>query len=188
MSQNIEIEYKALLTKEQFIKIKTDLPFPPNPVRQTNYYFETAHFDLKNNNSALRIRKKDENYQLTLKQQQDEQILETHDSLNYSDFQAWTEGHPVFKQHTKQILQSINITENKLIYFGYLTTNRWQFFKNDVLYCLDESFYNNNVDYELEIEEESRHRAKSIFHKLVKTYHLEQAASIPKIQRFFNTL
>src|SRR5690625_4441818 len=188
MSQNIEIEFKALLTKEQFNKIKSDFPFPIHAIQQENHYFETKQFTFKNNKSALRIRKKANEYTLTLKQQQDGYVLETHDTLNQNEFQSWIDGRPIFKQNTKKIFQSLHVNEENLIYYGYLTTNRWQYNENNVIYCLDESFYNDIVDYELEIEEQSPNKAQDVFNKFVKTYQLDGALAIPKIQRFFNSL
>ncbi len=57
--QEIEIEFKNILTKQEFdtllqwFQIKSE-QFQP----QTNYYFDTEDYLLKKNESALRIKKK----------------------------------------------------------------------------------------------------------------------------------
>ena len=78
MDQHIEIEYKNLLTKQdferlvQFFKIESNQFFT-----QQNHYFDTTDFRLKKSGSALRIREKNETYELTLKQPAAEGKLET---------------------------------------------------------------------------------------------------------------
>src|SRR5699024_11479055 len=76
LSQEIEIEFKNLLTKEEFNQIRTYLSFPDKGVAQTNFYFETKDFTLKNNHAALRIREKNGEYTLTLKQPGGQGLLE----------------------------------------------------------------------------------------------------------------
>ncbi len=58
MSQEIEIEYKNLLTKDEFNSLLSNLSFPRKGQVQINYYFETADLALRNKLSALKIKKK----------------------------------------------------------------------------------------------------------------------------------
>ncbi|WP_212685903.1 CYTH domain-containing protein, partial [Salmonella enterica] len=81
MAQEIEIEFKNLLTEEEYLKLLSNLPFPKYSQTQTNYYFETEDFSLKAHGSALRIREKNGNYTLTLKETHELGLLETHDAL-----------------------------------------------------------------------------------------------------------
>ena len=48
MSQNIEIEFKNMLTKEEFIQKKSDFQVKSSDfVKQENDYFDTLDFALK---------------------------------------------------------------------------------------------------------------------------------------------
>src|SRR5699024_11542022 len=67
MVQEIEIEYKTLLTKNEYNILLNALPFSSETIMQTNHYFETDDFKIERHHSALRIRNKGQRYTLTLK-------------------------------------------------------------------------------------------------------------------------
>lgn len=57
MSQNIEIEFKNLLTETEFMQLKSFLDIDNSMfIKQDNHYFDTANFTLKELGCALRIR------------------------------------------------------------------------------------------------------------------------------------
>ena len=57
MSQQMEIEFKNLLTKEEYTRLLTYFNIGPEQiVHQENHYFDTPNYDLKNAASGLRIR------------------------------------------------------------------------------------------------------------------------------------
>src|SRR5699024_3925195 len=85
--QELEIEYKVLLSEDKFKELLNNLNFPSNPVTQINYYFETPDLKLKQINSALRIREKNSHYIVTLKEPHKKGILETHDKISEDTFQ-----------------------------------------------------------------------------------------------------
>ena len=83
MSQNLEIEFKNMLTKEEYERLIKTFQFHKSSIyTQENHYFDTAHFDLKEKGSALRIRQKDGKFELTLKQPCKEGLLETNQVLS----------------------------------------------------------------------------------------------------------
>lgn len=186
MNQEIEIEYKTLLTKQTFDKLKDALPFPQDAVKQVNYYFETEDFLLKEQRSAIRIRKKKDTIVLTLKQPHPDGILETHETLTKEEFTAFVQNDVSYKPHIGEQLKNLGIDMVDLEYYGALTTYRRSFVENDIEYVLDESHYGNVVDYELEIEAPSASIGTVAFEKLLKVHHIQQQASITKIERFFN--
>ena len=61
MVQEIEIEYKTLLTKQEFTTLLHALSFPQDSVSQTNYYFDTINFALKEHQVLYVSVKKQEN-------------------------------------------------------------------------------------------------------------------------------
>lgn len=188
MVQEIEIEYKVLLTKEEYERLASNLPFPTHSLDQTNYYFETENFDFKKYHSALRIREKNQEYTLTFKQPHQDGILETHDQLREKEFVSWINEKPISKPNVAKQLDELNFIIDRVRYFGSLKTKRKTFMSDDIIYVLDESFYNGKVDYELEIEAPSRQIGSIVFTNLLKKHNISPKEPITKIERFFNTL
>ena len=188
MAQEIEIEYKTLLTKQEYTSFLHALPFPKDAIIQTNYYFETKNFALKDHRSALRIRKHADNFTLTLKEPHHEGILETHDQLTQSEFEQWITNHPVPKENVLTQLTALDISITELIYCGSLQTERREFIKGGVTYVLDKSIYNHVTDYELEIEAPSKKQGQVALQNLLEQFPVKKQQSITKIERFFNSL
>lgn len=188
MSQEIEIEFKNLITKEEYNKIKHIYSFPQIPVEQTNFYFDTPDLSLKEHHSALRIRKKKDVYHLTLKETIQEGILETHDILEAEEVKHWIENQPISKPNVANQLKKMNIDINQLTFFGELITKRMEYHHNQLTYVLDESHYNNHSDYELEIESTTYNEGLQAFNNLLDQLKIPKRTTPNKIQRFFSTI
>jgi len=188
MVQEIEIEYKTLLTKNEYNILLNALPFSSEAIMQMNHYFETDDFSLKKHHSALRIRNKGQRYTLTLKEPHEEGILETHDELTEAEFEQWIDGKAILKPNIQKQLQAMGIETKKLHYFGALQTERRTFTQEQIIYVLDKSIYNNKVDYELEIEAPSKESGQQAFDQLKEQYPISNQQSITKIERFFLSL
>lgn len=188
MSQEIEIEYKTLLTRQEYDRLQQALNFPHTAVKQVNYYFETAQFTLKEQHSALRIREKNGHYVLTLKEPHEKGILETHDHLTKVEFEHWMNGQPVPKEHVTKQLMLLDVPLAELLYFGALATERRTFTDNGISYVLDKSSYNGVIDYELEIEAPSAEAGEKAFQQIIEQYPVTKQQSITKIERFFTSL
>lgn len=188
MTQEIEIEYKNLLTKQEFDHLLHSLSFPQTGQKQTNYYFETNNFALKARGSALRIREKNGNYQLTLKEPHTSGLLETHDVLTASEAKDWLQGEVTEKEHTAEQLNKMDISPEELIYCGSLTTERREVQYGQVLLVLDYSFYNGQTDYEFELEAPDETVGLETFHTLLTEHHIPERETPNKIQRFFSSL
>src|SRR5699024_1342184 len=188
MSQEIEIEYKNLLTKQEFDYLLGHFPFPQNSQKQTNFYFETENFSLKENGAALRIREKDGHYRLTLKEPHPDGLLETHDPLTEAEAMNWLQGNNVAKENTKKQLKNMQIETKNLNYYGSLTTERRELEYNQVLLVLDYSRYNGQADYELELEAPSEAIGSEMFNGVLADYHIPKRTTPNKIKRFFSSL
>ncbi|SEQ44288.1 Uncharacterized protein YjbK [Virgibacillus subterraneus] len=187
MAQEIEIEYKNLLTKDEFERILYSLPFPNGAQTQTNHYFETADFSLKKNGCALRIREKNNTFTLTLKEPHDTGLLETHDTLTKPEAVQWINGEFVAKEYTSKQLENKGIYLDDLKYFGSLTTKRRELNYQDVLLVLDYSSYGDTSDYELEIEATSEEIGLKMMQDILEKFNIKQRQTPNKIQRFFSS-
>ena len=188
MAQEIEIEFKTILNEKDFNKLLHAMPFPAQPIEQVNHYFDTMEMALKQHRSALRIREKAETATLTLKQPQEEGILETHDKLTPEECDRWLKGSPVNKEHNAGPLQQMNVNVDDLIHYGSLTTRRYAFKDDGLVYVLDESNYLGRHDFELELEANNYKAGAKAFDALLGQYGIKKQPPVTKIERFFEAL
>lgn len=184
----MEYEAKNLLTKQEYTRLFDHLNHTNNkPKTQINYYFETENFSLKNKGSALRIREKEGQFVVTLKQPKLDGILETHQTINLLTKNLWLNNQVTSVPEINPALEKLGIDYEQLKYWGQLKTVRLEIKVDDVLIVLDKSFYHDQIDYELEIEAESNQRASDELNHLLTKYQIKQRKTANKIERFFNT-
>ncbi|HLQ72622.1 MAG TPA: CYTH domain-containing protein [Bacillota bacterium] len=187
MRKEIEYESKNLLTEEEFFTLLQAYEFPTEKIEQTNYYFDTAKKHLHKNKCALRIRLINKQYTLTYKEPYRDGTLELHETLSKADAEKWLNNN--FNQTNKIVshLKQNNFPINQLNYLGELTTTRFQLAREHVTLFLDKSSYNNQQDFEIEVEAESSSMAHSFLIDILNTYHIRKRDAVPKIIRFLET-
>lgn len=184
MTQEIEIEFKNMVTEEEFQTLCNAFSIS-GFTKQVNHYFETPDFSLKAAGSALRIRHKNETYTLTLKQPAEIGLLETHQSLTAQEAQTIMETNKLLTGSVADQLHALQIPVSDLVYMGSLTTERAEIiFKGGTL-VFDHSFYYNHDDYELEYEVQDEATGKEAFLALLNQYHIPIRKTKNKVQRFF---
>ncbi|MCP8615591.1 CYTH domain-containing protein [Salirhabdus salicampi] len=189
MEEEIEIEFKNLLTKTEYeILLKHLNMSGESGKKQMNYYFETDEFDLKQAGSALRIREKLGTYTCTLKQPHAKGLLETHAQLTKEELFNWKKGNIQLPHPIEEKLKQLQIPIHKLKYRGQLETERIEKNWNNCTVVFDISRYNGNVDYELEVEANSYQEGKRIFQRLLNEVHIPERKTPNKIERFFHTV
>lgn len=188
MDQEIEIEFKNLLTFMEFKELLSYYPFPQAGKKQINYYFETENFDLLKHKCALRIREKEDTFQLTLKEPQQKGVLELHESLTKLEANKWINGQDRESTEIINRLQAKKIPVHTLACFGSLTTIRYELTLDNNLLVLDQSTYNHKTDFELEMETSNYELGDKYFQDLLKKHQIPLRKTSPKIERFFSTL
>jgi len=189
MSQEIEIEFKNLLNQNKYEQLADELPFDTNNrFTQTNYYFETESFDLKERGCALRIRKKKDSWTATLKEPHLDGLLETHDSLTEEEVQSWMNDKPSPTPNIEIRLEGLGISFSHIQFKGALTTERMEIPYRDTLLVLDRSHYNQQTDYELELEAKEKQYGEHVFTELLEHYTIPKRKTPNKIQRFFSSV
>lgn len=187
MIQELEIEFKNLLTKIEYKKLLQSFHLKEeNAVKQENYYFETDHFHLKEKGSALRIRKKNGAYQFTLKQPEGKGLLETHETIDKEFFDHCINGNIRLPLSIQQALQKLDIPIEQLQFKGKLTTFRLEVPWKNSLVVFDKSLYHQHEDYELELEVEDYEQGKQLFHTLLNENNIPVRHTKNKIERFFD--
>ncbi|WP_188455651.1 CYTH domain-containing protein [Virgibacillus oceani] len=188
MTQEIEIEYKNILTKDEFEACLHRYPFPESGVKQTNYYFETSDFSLKEHGCALRIREKNGKFVLTLKEPHPNGLLETHEPLSKEEAHEMINGKIVKRDTINNQLQNKNIAMTEIVYCGKLITVRREINYENVLLVLDYSMYNEAADYELEIEAPTEDIGKNFMNNFLAKNNINKRDTPTKIERFFASL
>ena len=145
---NLEIEYKVMINKDGFLKLKEVFSsFSKEYKEQINYYYDTKTFDLKQNKLSLRIRHivNENSFIATLKEKIKDGHLEHEYYVDGCDFNK-------MPKQIINILNEKNIATKDICLLGTLKTNRLEIkYKNGIL-CIDHNLYNENEDYEVEFE------------------------------------
>ena len=187
MHQEIEIEFKNLLTKEEYHLLCDRFRLSDGDfIMQENHYFDSDDFTLKNKGCALRIRKKKAHYEMTLKQPAEEGLLETNETLNEDEAKSIIANNQIPEGAIAKIIrEELEIDPNSIIYFGSLNTRRAETKYEGGLLVIDHSMYLNKEDYELEYEVSNFSTGQKIFIELLKTLNIPVRQTDNKIKRFY---
>lgn len=190
MSQQMEIEFKNLLTKEEYTRLLTFFNILPEQiVHQENHYFDTPNYDLKNAASGLRIRILPNRIECTLKERSSENAhLETTEILTADVAVKMIRGLTFEAPSVEQRLLDMNVKKAELQLFGSLTTNRVELEYEGGLLVFDHSFYLQCEDYEVEYETSEENTGFDIFQQFLTEHKIEKRYAKKKIARFAEAL
>ncbi|MCQ6274298.1 CYTH domain-containing protein [Bacillus sp. V3B] len=187
MSQNIEIEFKNMLSEDEFNKIVNHFHLTATDFfKQENHYFDTKDFALKQHRCALRIREKKDHFEMTLKEPHQDGLLETNENLDDEYARQLLNGSHIKDGIIKGQISALNINTDDLLYFGSLVTERTEFTYQGGLLVLDCSSYLNIKDYEVEYEVSNRDNGKSIFLHLLAELNIPIRKTENKVKRFYD--
>ena len=159
---NIEYEARAMISEEQYLQIinyfakdKTKKSFT-----NTNTYFDYEDLSLTKNHIVLRSREIDDsNFEITLKIKGDGGDIEIDDSLTSNELNDLKENCLIKSKVILQELNKLNIDINRLVKVSELKTERIEIQKEDYLIVIDKNHYNGKIDYNVEIESNSKDAA-----------------------------
>jgi len=164
MATNIEIEAKALIKEQDYNNLIKEFEGANFTVfDQTNYYVETKSFDLKKLGLGLRVRDVNGKYVLTLKAPMSEGLLEKEETISDEQFQLFEKKNVFPECSLKDFIIMLGFEIKKLRIMAKLRTHRTQVELDEGkhILCIDKNEYNNQVDYELELEGNSLGKAKT---------------------------
>ncbi|MGG3623172.1 CYTH domain-containing protein [Bacillus gobiensis] len=183
MMQELEIEFKNMLTRDEFLRVQSAFAISDKAFfTQENHYFDTPDFRLKQAKSALRIRTKNGQAVLTLKEPAEVGLMETHQEITglkqLKEFSI-PEG------QVKKQLENLEVDIMRIEYFGTLTTSRAEKKLESGVIVLDKSRYINKEDYELEFEVSDYEKGKRDFKDLLSEFQIPVRKTKNKIVRFY---
>ena len=190
MTQEIEIEFKNILTKEQYdYLLKTFNIQDDMIVRQVNHYFDTDNFHLKALSSGLRIRETKERIVCTLKEKvANHTHLETTEEITPIQAEQIVTGKEFSAKLVEEKLKNHQVPIQQLKLIGSLTTDRAEISYKGGTLVFDHSFYLQCDDYEVEYESEDESIGKTIFYDLLAEHNIPIKSADKKIARFMNAL
>ncbi|EKN68828.1 hypothetical protein BABA_12276 [Neobacillus bataviensis LMG 21833] len=186
MSQNIEIEFKNMLTHIEYERLLKAFNIDKSQIfSQENHYFDTVDFALKSTGAALRIRKKADAFEMTLKQPAAVGLLETNQKISENQACNSIKLGKLPSGEIQQLIEDQKISFSKIQYFGLLTTNRAEVEYKNGLLVLDHSSYLTKEDYELEYEVENYSEGLKVFKELLAQFMIPERKTDNKIRRFY---
>jgi uncharacterized protein YjbK len=182
MEQQIEIEFKTLISKEKYLELLELLDLKNSIFTQTNYYFDTINKELINQHKIIRIRQKPMSLKLTLKEA--------------LDFGHNVEKSIMIEDKTKE--QLINEGFNTKKYYGNLdydvifitslVNNRAKTSYLSGTLFLDECVYNGITDYEIEYEASSFETGTKEWNLLLSKLNVTAVVTNKKTTRAFESI
>lgn len=185
MAINQEIEYKQLLSKEEYTALKKAFFNSQQPFTQTNFYIDTPNFELAEQLMALRIRQIGKEYEMTLKVPAEIGLTEYNNETNIVPEHGQHIHSKQLPEDIFSVLKDADINTEELHVLGALTTHRMETKIEEGLLVLDHSEYLGIEDYELEFEVENPETGLAKFQSILKEFNIKSYVPKNKVQRFF---
>lgn len=184
-----EIEFKNLITSDQFKQIRDSLFIDITPFYQTNFYIDTEDLQIRKNILMLRIRELEDRFVLTLKVPNEVHVItEYHQILDESVLEKTNIDESDLGADIINVLKERNIDTNALKIQGQLETIRYERTYKNGLLVLDESQYFGETDYELEFEAKNVSDGKVVFNEILDHYDIQRTEEVVKSERFYRKL
>lgn len=181
--ENIEIEFKNLLTEQEYTRIYDYYKLSNCPdILNVNYYYDTKNYELKNNNCAFRIRISNLLIEMTLKIKSYKGNLEINFPVSSEKIPETIalENLPLEIQGKLKLFE----IKDELKLINKIETIRKELKLEKGLLVLDKTTYINNIeDYELEFEVSDYLEGKKEFLSILNNLSLERKKALPKIAR-----
>ena len=181
MSNNIEIEAKVILSRQDYKKVFDTLKTKITDTHtQANFYIDSQDRVLKKNDIALRIREYNRTYVLTCKTPLSEGLLEKNQELSEKVALEMINLNRFPSGGIQDFLELLDIDVSNLEVLASLTTRRNELSIDSSKISLDENTYGNKVDYEIEVEDSAMKLAEDRIEEILKplgiTYSLNKVS------------
>lgn len=183
---HLEIEFKTLLTKEEYDSLKDFFKEQP-PIRQTNHYIDTPDQAIRDHQMALRIRTLADRAELTLKVPQEAGHFEYNQALTFDQVEYFLSNKKLPQGEIASFLSDLGIPLAALDVWGSLETERREKRIPKGLLAFDRSRYNSIEDYELEMEVDAA-SDETYFHEFLKEKQIEYKPAKSKVARLAQSL
>ena len=174
----LECEARAMIDENTYNKMKD---FYLNKgdnyrsFRNTNIYIDTPDLYLINHHMVLRIREiDDKEKELTLKVKGEKGDDEyTYPLNNKGEYELLIKENKIPYQKIIDVLLEKGIDISSLKIITTLITDRIEIPYPNYLLVIDKNYYNSLVDYNIEIEAESKDKAKELLNEIGRPFNVE---------------
>ncbi|WP_019413397.1 CYTH domain-containing protein [Paenisporosarcina sp. TG20] len=183
MTVQKEIEFKNLLQEEEFDQLCNEFGIADQDFQlQTNTYFDTVDYQLRDAFKAFRLRVLGERNELTLKEPGEN----THTMIETTQLISNIERAKILNKGEIKpgIYNEFQQLPKILIPFGTLSTKRAEIAYKDGLLVLDRSEYLDHIDFEVEYEVNDLSKGQKHFNELLNTFKIPKRPTMKKIARF----
>lgn len=188
MNEELEIEFKNKLSAKEYYNLLEYFKASEDDFFiQENHYFDSNLWELKKNHAGLRIRILDDSAELTLKTPFNDHLLETTDNLSLTEAKELVLENKInFNGHVAKKLRNLAVEPSDVHLIGSLVTKRFEKKTSKGLIVLDQSFYGEQTDFELEFEVQEAKQGKIDFDTFLKKHHIKNIPSENKVVRMIN--
>lgn len=182
--QEIEIEFKNLLTENQYDALYEKYGLSNSEeIINKNFYYDDADESFKKIGAALRIRYTNKKTELTLKIKGETQNVEINVPLD-EKYPKEPTVLPILPNEIIAELERMNVKIKTPMLIQKIETLRHEVTLEEGLLVLDKTtFINDIVDYELEFETKDYESGLAAFEKLLEENNIDKSPAKPKIAR-----
>lgn len=202
---------RSMLTKEEYETIL--VRYTGKMDFQTNHYFDTSHFTLRAVDASLRIRERGtflnvtipleeavraerkfklhekgkKTFELVFRRKKKYDFQDLRQELSIDEFNAILSSGFLPDGQIKKELETL-IKTQRIENFMNLSTDRFQFRYEDFTVCLDKNAYCGVVDYDLEVNFDSKPATVATAVAIIKDLHIDYKRAPRKIARAWDAL
>ena len=172
---NLEYEERVMITQNQYSQILNEYSkYECKEVVNVNYYFDYENLQLTNSGMVLRARNiNDQIFELTLKIKQENGDMEVNHPLTSTEFIDIIENEEIPDSEVLVLLKSKNIDLDRIKLITSLKTERIEIQFPEYLFVIDKNYYNDKVDFNLEVESTSKKLAKEYLNQIISKFNIE---------------
>ena len=174
---NMEYEARVMITENQYSLVKefyqkTNLK--RHQLVNINYYYDDDKLTITNNSHVLRLRTIDDNkYELTLKIKGENGDIEINKPLTSFEIRDIQNQVNVSDEDIIKQLKSINVDLANLKLIAKLKTERIEVVLINSLLVIDKNYYNDKIDFNLEVESISKSDAVGLLKEICEQFDIE---------------
>lgn len=190
---NKEYESRVMVSEEQYHQILSHYSKSRSKKEYSvnvNTYFDYDDLYLTQHHIVLRTRSiNDEKYELTLKIKKENGDLELNHILNKSKYEDFNRNISIPESPILNKLKELSVEINRLKMLVELKTERLEIQYKDHLLVIDKNYFNNIVDYNVEVESYDKNAAKRYLLKHVLPFGVEyKKGYVSKSRRAINSV
>ncbi len=179
MSISIEHETRLMINETQYQIMMSHYSNYANKklIKNENIYLDDDLLSITNLGHMLRIRIiDDKQIELTLKLKSNKSNKEINQIINRDEKEYMLSNQQLIDGDVKQYLKQLNICLSSIKPIAILLTNRCEIIFDNYLLCIDDNQYNNEQDYNIEIESNiSYEHAETMLDNLMQQFHLKHS-------------